>query len=317
MTFHLCRTAPQRDMVPLLFFSVLVAQAWSVRPQQLPVPKNIFILAGQSNMAGRGGVVNDTITGVATWDGIIPPQCQPNPSVLRLSANLTWVLAHEPLHADIDVNKTNGVGPGMAFANVLAKDPTFGAIGLVPCAIGGTKISEWARGTFLYNQLVQRARASLIDGRGSTIQALLWYQGESDTIGKEDAESYKGKLERFFMDLRDDLQSPLLPIIQVGLASGAGPFIKIVREEQMGIDLLNLRTVDAKGLALEPDGLHLTSPSQVRLGQMLADTFLQFLPSGPIVSLTYSGSSARCSTFIVDFFIAPLLRCINRIILLN
>jgi hypothetical protein len=193
-------------MLPLLFLGLL-AHACLVRPQQLQ-PQNIFILAGQSNMAGRGGVVN------SAWDGIVPSQCQPNPSILRLSANLTWVLAQEPLHADIDANKTTGVGPGMAFANVvLAKDPTFGVIGLVPCAIGGTAISQWGRGTSLYKRLVRRAQAALQDG--GTIQALLWYQGEADTVSKEAADSYGAKLESFFVDVRDDLKSPMLPIIQV------------------------------------------------------------------------------------------------------
>ncbi|KAG7989475.1 hypothetical protein I3843_03G240000 [Carya illinoinensis] len=300
-----------------LFFLVLLVQVWSVRPHDQLLNKNIFILAGQSNMAGRGGVVDETITGAAaTWDGIVPPQCKPSRSILRLSANLTWVLAHEPLHADIDVKKTVGVGPGMAFANaVLAKDATFGVIGLVPCAVGGTKIREWGKGTFLYKQLMRRARSSLQDG--GTIQALLWYQGESDTVTKEDTE-YKRKLERFFMDFRDDLQSPLLPIIQVALASGSGPFIKIVREAQLGIDLLNLRTVDAKGLSLEPDGLHLTTRAQVRLGKMLADSFLHFLPTSPILTPTHTSSTGppiRCSNFIFYIFLlALLLRCIRMIL---
>jgi hypothetical protein len=212
-----CHIKPQSEskvMFLPLFFLVLLGQACSVRPQQLQNNKNIFILAGQSNMAGRGGVANNTITGIATWDGIVPPQCSPNPSILKLSANLTWVLAHDPLHDDIDVNKTNGIGPGMAFANhVLDKDPNFGIIGLVPCAIGGTKISEWERGTFLYKQMMRRVQASLQNG--GTIQALLWYQGESDTERQEDAKSYKAKLDKFFLDVRDDLQSPMLPIIQV------------------------------------------------------------------------------------------------------
>ena len=171
---------------------------------------NIFILAGQSNMAGRGGVVNET------WDGIIPSECRPNPSILRLSAGLTWVEAREPLHADIDTNKTCGIGPGMVFANAVLnlKDPFFGIVGLVPCAVGGTNLSEWSRGSYLYTQLVRRAKASL--QLGGKIRALLWYQGESDSESRYYADSYKGKLEKFIMDLRTDLRSPMLPVIQAG-----------------------------------------------------------------------------------------------------
>lgn len=124
------------------------------------VAKDIFILAGQSNMAGRGGVEG------GKWNGFVPPECAPNPSTLRLSAQLKWEEAKDPLHADIDVGKTCGVGPGMSFANkVLQAHATInGVLGLVPCAVGGTRISEWSRGTPLYGELVKRASESLKEG---------------------------------------------------------------------------------------------------------------------------------------------------------
>lgn len=172
--------------------------------------RNIFLLAGQSNMSGRGGVVNET------WDGVVPtPYSHRNSSILRLNAELTWVEAQDPLHKDIDVNATCGVGPGMAFAKaMLERDPNLGVIGLVPCAIGGTRISEWARGSALYGQLMRRAEAAL-QSTGGTIRALLWYQGESDTVTHEEAKLYKIRLERFFTHVRSDLHLPSLPIIQV------------------------------------------------------------------------------------------------------
>lgn len=231
------------------------------------VARDIFILAGQSNMAGRGGVAG------GKWDGKVPPECRPDPSILRLSAGLGWEEAHEPLHADIDVGKTCGVGPGMAFANaVRASGWGVGVVGLVPCAVGGTKISQWAKGTSLYAELVSRATESV--SGGGTIRAILWYQGESDTVSREDAEAYKGNMEKLIMDLRTDLNNPFLLIIQVALASGEGKYIELVREAQLGINLLNVECEDAKGLNLEADKLHLTTMSQVHLGQELARAFL-------------------------------------------
>lgn len=208
---------PNTSMLSFLILLLLAQASCLVVTSQQP-PKNIVILAGQSNMAGRGGVVNNTKTGITTWDGIVPPQCQPNPSIFRLSADLTWVLANEPLHKDIDYNKTNGIGPGMAFANaILTKEPGFGTVGLVPCAIGGTNISQWAKGGFLYDQLVGRSTVAMQSG--GTIRAMLWYQGESDTEYKEDADDYKVNLENFFNNVRDDLNYPMLPIIQVSIKS--------------------------------------------------------------------------------------------------
>ncbi|XP_010688553.2 probable carbohydrate esterase At4g34215 [Beta vulgaris subsp. vulgaris] len=233
--------------------------------------KTIILLAGQSNMAGRGGVINER------WDGLVPDQYGATPSILRLNAKHQWVVATEPLHRDIDTYHTCGVGPGMSLAHtVVRRALSIGTVGLVPCAVGGTNISQWSRGSHLYNQLLKRAWASLRDG--GTIQALVWYQGESDTLFKQTAEAYKRRLLQFFLDFRTDLQSPMLPIIQVAITSGEGRFIEEVRQAQMEVDLLNFETVDAKGLPLEPDNLHLTTPAQVQLGEKLAHTFLQFLP---------------------------------------
>ncbi|KAG6477889.1 probable carbohydrate esterase At4g34215 [Zingiber officinale] len=231
----------------------------------------IFVLAGQSNMAGNGGVNG------GPWDGVVPPQCRPSSSILRLDARLHWEVAREPLHADIDVNMSCGVGPGMPFAHALLTSsllprhppPT---IGLVPCAIGGTSIQEWARGTPLYGSLVRRATAAAAAGR---LAAVLWYQGESDTVVRADAEAYRGRMKRLIRDLRADLFSPELPLIQVALASGEGNFTEVVRHAQKGIKLPNVACVDGKGLPLEADHVHLTTEAQVKLGKMLAKAYLK------------------------------------------
>ncbi|GJN37112.1 hypothetical protein PR202_gb26037 [Eleusine coracana subsp. coracana] len=233
----------------------------------------IFVLSGQSNMAGRGGVYN------RTWDGVLPPECAPHPRILRLSAALAWEEAREPLHADIDLTKTCGVGPGMAFAHAVlprldAPGPggAEAAIGLVPCAIGGTAIWEWAREERLYEQMIARARAAA--GRGE-IQAVLWYQGESDAESKHATAAYRENMERLIANVREDLGMPQLPFIQVALASGNATNIEKVRSAQLSINLPNVVTVDAMGLPLKEDNLHLTTEAQVKLGEMLAEAYIK------------------------------------------
>ncbi|KAL0847908.1 hypothetical protein Bca101_021155 [Brassica carinata] len=259
-------------MIFFLFIMMFSLSSLGIQSQTIPRNISIFILAGQSNMAGRGGVYNDTAKNITVWDGVIPRECRSNPSILRLTAKLEWEEANEPLHADIDVNKTNGVGPGMPFANRVIN--RFGYVGLVPCSIGGTKLSQWQKGESLYEETVRRAKAAKVASGGGSYQAVLWYQGESDTVDMVDASVYKKRLVQFFNDLRNDLQHPNLPIIQVALATGAGPYLDAVRKAQLETGLENVHCVDAKGLPLEPDGLHLTTSSQVRLGQMLVDAFL-------------------------------------------
>ncbi|KAJ1270023.1 hypothetical protein BS78_06G022800 [Paspalum vaginatum] len=230
----------------------------------------IFVLSGQSNMAGRGGVHH------RRWDGVVPPECAPDPSILRLSAALQWEEAREPLHADIDTAKTCGVGPGMAFAraalpSVQEGNPGVG-VGLVPCAVGGTAIREWARGEELYEQMVRRARAAA--GYGE-IEAVLWYQGESDAESDAATAAYRENVERLIANVRADLGMPQLPFIQVALASGNKRNIEKIRSAQFSVNLPNVVTVDAMGLALNEDNLHLTTMSQVTLGKMLAEACIK------------------------------------------
>jgi Carbohydrate esterase, sialic acid-specific acetylesterase len=99
--------------------------------------KYVFILAGQSNMSGRGGVHWSHAR--RQWDGVVPEECASSPFILRLSVDCLWEEAREPLHIDIESkSKTCGVGPGMSFANCLLKEiGSHSTIGLVPCAVGG------------------------------------------------------------------------------------------------------------------------------------------------------------------------------------
>jgi len=238
----------------------------------------IFVLSGQSNMAGRGGVHR------RRWDGVVPPEGAPDPSIQRLSAALDWEEAREPLHADIDTAKTCGVGPGMVFARAVlpclqegtsgegARAGTGIGIGLVPCAVGGTAIREWARGERLYEQMVCRARVA---ARYGEIEAVLWYQGESDAESDAAAAAYRGNIERLIANVRADLGMPQLPFIQVALASGDKRNIEKVRSAQFSVNLPNVVTVDAMGLALNEDNLHLTTESQVKLGNMLAEAYIK------------------------------------------
>ncbi|KAL6885581.1 hypothetical protein ACP4OV_010360 [Aristida adscensionis] len=240
-------------------------------------PKLLFLLAGQSNMAGRGELADP-----------LPPPFRPHPRLLRLAASRRWVAAAPPLHADIDTHKACGLGPAMPFAHRLlaaaaaaapGSAPAAGeagpVLGLVPCAVGGTRIWMWARGEPLYEAAVARTRAAVRAG-GGALGAVLWFQGESDTIELDDATAYGGRMERLVADLRDDLGVPDLLVIQVGLASGEGNYTDIVREAQKNVNLPNVILVDAMGLPLRDDQLHLSTEAQLQLGEMLAQAYLKF-----------------------------------------
>ncbi len=141
----------------------------------LPPDKEIYsqkqsiLLMGQSNMAGRGDV--NAVEAI-------------NNDRIFMQRDGAWVKMTEPIHYD---RSFAGVGLAASFADAFVK--TFDVdVGLVPCAVGGTSIDEWAVGGELYNDTVERAKAAMKD---SEIAAILWHQGCADQ-GK-----YQGYAEKF------------------------------------------------------------------------------------------------------------------------
>ena len=97
-------------LIALLSASMAVAADDSKDAPALPAKKNfhLYLLAGQSNMAGRGKVEEQ--------------DKQPHPRVLALTKDGTWKPAVAPLHWDKSVA---GVGLGRTFALTRAeKDNT-------------------------------------------------------------------------------------------------------------------------------------------------------------------------------------------------
>src|SRR5262249_24576757 len=84
----------------------------------------LYLLMGQSNMAGRGELGTEDQT--------------PHPRVLSFSLSNLWELAIEPVTRDRPSGL--GVGPGLAFGKAMAERNPEATIGLVPCAVGGTPL---------------------------------------------------------------------------------------------------------------------------------------------------------------------------------
>lgn len=83
-----------------------------------------------------------------------------------------------------ECSKIAGIGPGLVFARQLAKQDSNAAagsidrsIGLVPCAVGGTALSEWMPSQRLYLRMVQRTHAALVAAPEATLAGVLWYAG--------------------------------------------------------------------------------------------------------------------------------------------
>lgn len=178
----------------------------SCRPgygQQVELPArehfHLYLLAGQSNMAGRGQVEeSDTI---------------PHPRVLALTKEGSWAAATAPVHWDKSVA---GTGLGRSFALALVEADPNVVIGLIPAACGGSAISSWVPGGYHdqtkshpWDDAVQRTRRAMQDG---TLKGILWHQGESDSQPKRSA-VYQKRLTELISRFRTEFQNPQLPFL--------------------------------------------------------------------------------------------------------
>jgi hypothetical protein len=224
---------------------------------------DLYLLIGQSNMAGRG-VVEEIDRKV-------------HPRVWSFGALDSWIPAQEPLHFDIE---NRGVGPGFAFGRHMAGEQPERTIGLLPCAVGGTLISYWApdhsRG--LYAEALRRARLARKFG---TLRGVLWQQGESDSSASN-APLYEERLRGLVGNLRRDLEDPGLLFVIGGLP----PFQLAIKEHASVVqDALrsvaestpDCAFVEGSDLGHIGDELHYNSAAQRENGANYARAMLELL----------------------------------------
>lgn len=171
-------------------------------PEQPTVAKkdfHLFLLVGQSNMAGRGKVE--------------PQDKKPHARVLMLNKAGKWVPAVDPIHFDKSVA---GVGLGRTFGIEVANANPDIVVGLIPCAKGGSPISSWEVGGYHpqtkshpFDESIKRARIALKSG---TLKGILWHQGESDSKDGP-AQIHEAKLHELIARFRKTLDAESAPFI--------------------------------------------------------------------------------------------------------
>ena len=237
-------------------------------PKAIPNKENvwIFVMAGQSNMAGRGMVEpRDTVS---------------NDRILTINAANEIILAKEPLHF-YEPNLT-GLDCGISFANTLLHDIGKDvSILLIPAAVGGSSSKQWLGDSLHRNVKLMsnfRQRIASIEKFG-TIQGILWHQGESDT-DDVNLPGYEERLKRIFARLRESCNgSPDLPILIGELGSFSENqdrwnAINTAIHKYAKSDR-NAFVVATGDLKAKSDKIHFDSDSQREMGKRMAEAFLK------------------------------------------
>ena len=240
---------------------VLLLTLMSYRSAGQPYDKNfhVYVLLGQSNMAGRG-----KITGEFTKVN--------DPRVLMLTKTLEWKVATHPLHFDKPIA---GVGPGLRFGIIMADAKPGKKIGLVPSAVGGTSIDLWVPGaydsltkTHPYDDAVLRIREAMKHG---VVKGVIWLQGESDSDPVKSL-GYMSKLEALILRLRLLTGNPELPFLAGELGQFNTQYVDFNR-----IILANLPNqvpqtglVRSDNLEHQGDSIHFDAASAEQYGERFA-----------------------------------------------
>ncbi|MCK0145953.1 sialate O-acetylesterase [Arenibacter sp. F26102] len=234
--------------------------------ENIPHKANIwvFILAGQSNMAGRGLVE--------------PQDTVPNTRIFTVNKQGDMIYAKEPLH--FYEPSMAGLDSGLSFGKTLIKHiPDSISVLLIPTAVGGSSITQWLNDSIhrevkLFTNFKQKAELGM---RFGTVKGILWHQGESDAKTKE-APLYQIKLSELFYQFRKIIGNQEAPVVigQLGsystnpLWSKINDHIKYYVSTDPFAGLINTSDLKEKG-----DKVHFNSEAQRIMGERYALEFMK------------------------------------------
>lgn len=215
---------------------------------------DVYVIAGQSNAAGTGhGEMYEA----------------PQIGIHTLRDCRYWDLATNPMYAG-----RGSHGAFLSFAIRLKKSLGY-PIGLIPCAYGGSPLSQWLpdEDGIFYREMLEAVN-------GKKVKGILWYQGESEGMSCC-SENYLERFQKFVGYVREDLHSAKLPIVTVQLGRHTDDFengaemdkhYDAVREaqRQAAKTIDNLYIVPAIDIGRMSDGLHNSKSANMLLGERIA-----------------------------------------------
>lgn len=229
----------------------------------------VFLLAGQSNMAGAG-----------LYDKLTKAE-QKAPARVKIWNKNHW----QELGPGVSAN-VGRFGPELAFGRAMRKAFPTDEIYLIKTAAGGTSMfKHWHvqnGGGPMLKRFFSRAQAAFknLDANGIkyTIGGMLWMQGESDAAQGMGAE-YEASLKTFIRAMRREFKQSDMPFIlgrilpSFDKPEGNGPLVRAAQESVAG-ELKNVAWFDTDDFERLNKG-HYNHNGQIELGNAFAQSFLR------------------------------------------
>jgi alpha-galactosidase len=246
----------------LLVMAVVPSQA-SAAPSERPV--KVYILAGQSNMQGKGGIEGD---GGNTLRSLV--EDAPSEAFKQLIDDKgEWVVRDDVwIHYDLHPwqglrhgslkpgygSNSGQIGPELGFGQVVG-DATEGQVLLIKVAWGGKSLCHdflspsigkysgspaLGEAGYYYTRLVEVVNLVTANietffpdykGQGVELAGFGWHQGWNDQYGEGNAENYERNMEAFIRDIRSvehGVGVPGLPFVIAtsGMIDAESPIVK-------------------------------------------------------------------------------------------
>lgn len=260
--------------VALLFPSVARAEVYE-----------LYLLAGQSNMDGRGKVAKLSEEQRAPFSNAIiyyrnPPKSTDGWKPLAPGYSIA------PRYKGGLPSQT--FGPELGFVRSLTRAQPKQKFALIKGSKGGSNLRiDWKPGEAgkpetqgeryrHFMKTIELARAALkADGHTAKLRGLIWHQGESDA--KQSTEKHEARLKEFVKRVREDVGVPHLPVV-LGQVFDNGKRDKVraaIKNASEADPLVGL--VSAEGTTTWDPGTHFDAKSQLLLGDRFASEMLKLL----------------------------------------
>jgi len=257
----------------------------------------VFLLGGQSNMAGRGQAnelaapYNAAQTSVKLWSN---------------RTSNAWVDLQSGFGAEAP-----DFGPEVSFGYAVKQFFPADEIYLIKYGIPATNLAfNWkpsGTGTissaegYYYNVFQETANAAINNliaaGKSPAIAGMLWMQGESDALNTSMANAYEANLRNLIGAVRTDFATPTMPFILGRITTLWGTTANNTKvrtaEDAVGADptLTSVSTFSTDGLSLwvSPHAYpnHYDTQGQIELGNLFAS---QFAPTPEPATFVLAGT---------------------------